>query len=32
MPESATGIRYEADPDFLEHTRREQSEQLELPW
>ncbi len=32
MPEPAAGIRYEADPDFLEHTRREQSEHLELPW
>ena len=32
LPESASGIRYEADPEFLEHTRREQSEQLELPW
>jgi hypothetical protein len=27
-----SGVTYEPDPDFLEHTRREQMEQPELPW
>jgi hypothetical protein len=25
-------VRYEADPEFLEHAHRESVEQLELPW
>ncbi len=32
LPESASGTRYEADPEFLEHVHREELEQLELPW
>jgi len=26
------GYTYEIDPDFLEHTQREQSDQPDLPW
>jgi hypothetical protein len=29
---SRAGVTYEVDPDFLEHTRREQFVQPELPW
>jgi hypothetical protein len=32
VPEADPGITHEVDPDFLEHIRREESEQLELPW
>ena len=30
MPDA--GISYEVDPDFLEHARREQLGQPQLPW
>ena len=31
-PVPDAGVTYEPDPDFIEHTRREQMEQPELPW
>ena len=31
-PGPDSGVTYEPDPDFLEHIRREQIEQPELPW
>jgi hypothetical protein len=32
IPERDPGFNYEVDPDFLEHTSREQIDQPELPW
>jgi hypothetical protein len=32
IPELDPGFTYEVDPDFLEHARREQIDQPELPW
>ena len=31
-PQRDSGFALEPDPDFLEHARREQNEQFELPW
>ena len=31
-PASDPGITHEVDPDFLEHLRREELDQPELPW
>ena len=32
IPQRDDGFTFEVDPDFLEHARREQNEQFELPW
>ncbi len=32
IPERDPGFNYEVDPDFLEHARREQIDQPDLPW
>ena len=31
-PDPESGVTYEADPEFLEHARREDLEQPNLPW
>ncbi len=31
-PDPESGVTYEADPEFLEHARRENLEQPNLPW
>ncbi len=31
-PASDPGITHEVDPDFMEHLRREELDQPELPW